>query len=257
MGSDRIISRGLVRPPAASYLKAISSSHASIDVALARTQHEEYCQALRATGLTVTVLPADERYPDSCFMQDPAMVIAGRAIVCRMGTASRRGEEAGAAEALAEHGFAPVAIQAPGTLEGGDVLILPDRVLVGQTARSNPDGIAQLAGILASQDVVVTGVPVNGYLHLLSAVAYLGDNRLLAAPEFADHPAFAGLEIIPVAAEDIYAVNVLPIGRNIIMPAGYPRVAQALTGCGYTVLPVPMSEFAKADGGVTCLSLVW
>ncbi len=257
MGATRVIRRALVRAPGASFVRAISSSGAAIDVALARRQHAEYCQALAAAGVTVDALPPDERFPDSCFMQDPAMVIAGRAIVGRMGAASRRGEEAQAAQALVERGLTPEHIAAPGTLEGGDVLILPETVLVGQTARSNPAGIAQLAAVLAPSGLPVRGVPVTGYLHLLSAVAYWGHSTLLAAAEFVDYPAFAGLDIIPVAPADIYAVNALAAGTSVILPAGYPRVAQDLIAHGFTVLPVSTGEFAKADGGVTCLSLVW
>ena len=246
----------LVRPPGDSYVRAISSTAARIDVTLARAQHAEYCQALAAAGLAVETLPPDERYPDSCFMQDPAMVIAGRAIICRPGAPTRRGEEVSAAAWLAGRLPATVRIEDPGTLEGGDVLVLPDRVLVGESARSNASGIRQLAAILTPFSLPVIPVPVGANLHLLSGVAYLGGNRLLAVDGFAALPAFAGLEVIPVPAEESYAANVLALGDHVIMPAGYPRVAAALRVCGLDVLPVPTSEFAKADGGVTCLSLL-
>ena len=245
----------LVRPPGAGYVRAISSTSAHIDVALAQAQHAEYCQALAAAGLAVEMLPPDEDYPDSCFMQDPALVIAGQAIICRPGAASRRGEE----EALAGWlgGRMPVArIEDPGTLEGGDVLVLPDCVLVGESARSNAAGIRQLAALLAPAGLPVISVPVGDNLHLLSGVAYLGQNRLLAVEAFAERPVFAGLDIIPVPPAEAYAANVLALGDHVIVPAGYPRVARALRACGLTVLPVPTSEFAKADGGVTCLSLL-
>ncbi len=247
----------LARPPADSFVRAISSAGAAIDVRLARAQHTEYCQALAAAGLAVETLPADERYPDGCFMQDPAVVIAGQAVVCRMAMASRSGEEEGAAVALAEHGYDPAWIRPPGTLEGGDVLVLPGRVLVGETARSNQAGIAQLATILEPLGLPVSSIPVPSYLHLLSAVTYLGHNLLLAAEDFAGHPALAGLDIIPVPEGEIYAVNTLAVGQYLIAPAGYPRLGAELAARGFTLLPVCTTEFAKADGGVTCLSLVW
>jgi dimethylargininase len=254
---DRALSHALVRAPGLSFAQAISSTQAVIDTDLARAQHALYCQALAAAGLVVEPLPADERYPDSCFMQDPGLVIAGQGIVCRLAAASRQGEEIGAAQALAAAGWPLAHIQAPGTLEGGDVLILPDRVYVGQTARSNSAGIAQLAALLAPAGLPVSPIPVPDYLHLLSAVTYVGRNTLLAVDAYARHPALAGMDVIVVPCEEAYAVNTLALGQCMVVPEGYPHVAQALSNRGFTVLPVPTTEFAKADGGVTCLSLVW
>ncbi len=248
-----MITRALVRPPAASFVRAISSSGAAIDVALAQAQHAEYCQALAAAGLQVEALPSDERYPDSCFMQDPALVIAGAAIIARPGAASRQGEEAAVAEALA--GRFPLArIVPPGTLEGGDVLILPDRVVVGRSERTNRAGVAQLA---VASPLPVHEVPVVGYLHLLTAVTHLGGGALLAVEGFEPPPVLAGYPVLRVPAEEGYACNALGIGQRVILPAGYPKTAALLRAHGYDVLPVPTTEFAKADGGVTCLSLVW
>ena len=264
-----MISHALVRPPGASFAQAISSSQAPIDVALAQAQHAEYCQALTEAGVAVESLPADERFPDSCFMQDPAMVIRGRAIINRPGAASRLGEEEALVALLAAR-FPTTRIVAPGTLEGGDVMVLPDRVLVGRSGRTNRAGIAQLV-VALSDPTDLTGfgnlsdlpglpvleAPVAGYLHLLSAATYLGENTVLAAEDFADHPLFAGLRVLRVPKAEVYAVNTLAVGDRVIVPSGYPQVAALLRDHGFTLLPVPVSEFAKADGGVTCLSLVW
>jgi dimethylargininase len=255
------LKHALVRPPGDSFARAISTRSLPIDVALAKAQHAEYCAALAAAGVVVEALPADERFPDSCFMQDPAMVIGGRGIICRMGAASRRGEEEAAAEALAGR-FPLTRIVPPGTLEGGDVMVLPDKILVGRTARSNPAGIAQLVVALADPaageaPAPVYSVPVDDYLHLLSAATYVGRDALIAVEAYAGHPHFAGLDGIVAPPEEAYAVNVLGLGESVLVPAGYPRVAAALHARGFTVLSVPVSEFAKADGGVTCLSLVW
>jgi dimethylargininase len=259
----------LVRPPGASFARAISSRNLPIDVCLAQTQHKEYCEALAAAGVTVEALPADERYPDSCFMQDPAMVIGGRGIICRMGATSRRGEEEAVAGALAgrfpsrqKHGTSLTRIVPPGTLEGGDVMVLPDKILVGRTIRTNQAGIAQLVVALSEAapgeaPAPLYSVPVSDYLHLLSAATTIGRDTLLAVEAYAGHPHFAGLDVIIVPPEEVYAVNALGLGESVIVPAGYSRVAAALQARGFNVLPVPVSEFAKADGGVTCLSLVW
>jgi dimethylargininase len=246
----------LVRPPGDSFRRAISSTGAAIDVPLARRQHAEYCQALAAAGVTVEALPPDERFPDSCFMQDGAVVIAGCAITCRPGAESRRGEEVSAAAALA--GRFPLShIVAPGTLEGGDVLILPDRVVVGRSGRTNAAGIAQLAVALAGTGLPVYAAAVEPYLHLLTVVTHLGNGVALAVEGWPLPPPLAGLEVLRVPPEEAYAANALGIGRYVIMPADHPRTAARLAAHGFDVLPVPMSEFAKADGGVTCLSLVW
>ena len=268
----------LVRPPGDSFARAISSRNLPIDVELARAQHAEYYAALAAAGVVVEALPADERYPDSCFMQDPAMVIGGHGIICRMGAPSRRGEEEAIAGALEgrfpprqHHGTAMTRqpsgasltyIIPPGTLEGGDVMVLPDKILVGRTARTNHAGVAQLVVALSEAPpgeapLPVYSVPVNDYLHLLSAATYVGRNTLIAVEAYAEHPHFAGLDVIVAPPEEAYAVNVLGLGESVIVPAGYPRVVAALRERGFDVLPVPVSEFAKADGGVTCLALVW
>jgi dimethylargininase len=253
------LKRALVRPPGASFAQAISSRHLPIDVALAQAQHAEYCQALAAAGVAVEELSADERYPDSCFMQDPAVVVRGRAIIGRMAAPSRQGEEDAAAQALAGR-FPTTRIVAPGTLEGGDILILPDRIVVGETARTNRAGIAQLVVALAQSEDPLTpvySVPVGDYLHLLSAVTYAGGDTLIAVEAYARHPLLAGMDVIAAPPEEAYAVNTLGLGDSIIVPAGFPRIAAALQARGFAVLPVPVGEFAKADGGVTCLSLVW
>jgi dimethylargininase len=254
------LKHAFVRPPGDSFARAISSQNVPIDVALAQAQHAEYCEALAAAGVTVETLPADERYPDGCFMQDPAVVIRGRAIIGRMAAPSRQGEEDAVAAALSGR-FRLARVVPPGTLEGGDVLVLPQgRIVVGRTGRTNQAGIAQLVVALAAGEeplMPVYSVPVDDHLHLLSAITFAGRNTLIAVEAYARHPLFAGLDVIVAPPEEAYAVNALGIGENVIMPACYPRVSAALQARGFTVLPVPVSEFAKADGGVTCLSLVW
>lgn len=250
------LTRALVRPPGDSYVRAISSRQLPIDVGLAREQQRQYCQALQAAGLAVEALLPDERFPDSCFMQDTALVIGGQAVIARLGARSRSGEEEDVADRLKEI-FPLARITSPGTLEGGDVLVLPGRACVGQSGRTNAKGIEQLQGILEPRGIQVTPIPVRGYLHLLTAVSYLGQNLLLAMEDFAAEEAFAGYDFIMVPEAEAYAANVLAVGESIIMPAGFPRVEAHLRARGLTVLPVPLSQFEAADGGATCLALVW
>ncbi len=253
---EKSYTHAIVRPPGESYTQAISSAGHTPDVQLARRQHTGYCQALAAAGVHVELLPPDESYPDSCFVQDTALVIAGMAIIARPGADSRRGEERSIAELLTER-FPISHITAPGTLEFGDVMVLDDRILVGETARTNAAGIQQLKSILAPHNLPVSSIPVHDYLHLLSAATFLGNNTLLAAGKFAEHPAFDGMQVITVPTEEAYAANALGIGRYVILPAGFRRVAAAVSARGFQVLPVELSQFEVADGGATCLSIIW
>ncbi len=250
------LTHALVRPPGASFARALSSTNAAIDVALAHMQHAEYCQALMEAGLTVERLPSDERFPDSCFMQDPAVVIAGRAIIGRLAAASRQGEEEALAEVLGSR-FPLVRLIPPATLEGGDVLILPDRIVVGQSHRTNAAGVAQLAVALAGTGLPVYAAPVEPYLHLLTVVTQIGDGLLLALDGWPLPAPLADLEVLRAPQAESDAANVLGVGEHVIMPAGCPRTAAMLAARGFEVLCAPITEFAKADGGVTCLSLVW
>ncbi len=254
MSATRTRLHALVRPPGDSFASAISSTGARIDPALARLQHRQYCQALREAGVQVEVLPPDERYPDSCFMQDPALVIRGTAIVARPGAATRRGEEQLVAPLLRQR-FPAVDITPPATLEGGDVLVLADRVYVGRSDRTNAEGIRQLAAVL--HPLPVDEIPVSGLLHLLSGVTYLGRSTVLTVRALAARPEFGGLTVLVVPDEEAYACNTLALGDCVIVPEGYPATAAILAAHGFRVFPVPVGEFAKADGGVTCLSLVY
>jgi dimethylargininase len=253
---EKSYTHAIVRPPGESYAQAISSTEQIPDVHLARQQHAKYCQALADAGVTIEQLPPDERYPDSCFVQDTALVIAGMVIIARPGANSRRGEERSIAELLVER-FPISYITAPGTLEFGDVMVLDDRILVGETQRTNAAGIGQLKSILTPHNIPVSSIPVHDYLHLLSAATYLGNNTLLAVGKFAEHPAFDGMRVITVPTEETYAANALGIGRHVILPAGFPHVAAAVSAQGFQVLPVELSQFEVADGGATCLSIIW
>ena len=253
---ERSYTHAIVRPPGDSYAQAISSNRRTPDVPLARLQHTEYCQALSAAGLIVEKLPPDEQFPDSCFVQDTALIIAGIAIIARPGAQSRHGEQDSIAALLGER-FPLAYITKPGTLEFGDVMVLEDRVLVGETARTNADGIDQLRTILGARDIQASSIPVQDYLHLLSAATYLGNDTLLAVEGFAEHPAFAELQVITAPAEEAYAANALGFGEHVILPAGFPRVAESVQARGFQALPVELSQFEAADGGATCLSILW
>lgn len=247
----------LVRPPGDSYRRALSSQQPppTIDVALARRQHAAYCAALREAGLELIELPPDEAHPDACFVQDTAVVYGTLAVMARLGAESRRGEEAAVAEALAGHKRL-AEIRPPATLEGGDVLVIGTRVFVGLSARTNHGGFAQLRDLLELEGAAVHALEVAEGLHLLSGCTYLGRGVLLATDAWAVLPAFAGLDVVRVPPDEAAAANALGLGGYVVLPAGYARTAALVRERGFEPLPVDLSEFAKADAGATCLSLI-
>ena len=228
----------------------------AIDVARASAQHRDYQRALETLGCRLLTLPAEPGLPDSVFVEDVAIVLDEVAVLTRPGALSRRAEVASVAEVL--RGYRPVsAIAAPGTLDGGDVLRIGRTLYVGESARSNAEGIAQLRGLLADHGYAVQGVPTRGCLHLKSAVTQLGDDMLLLQPEWVDRDRFADFQVIEVDPAEPHAANVLRIGDALLMPAGFPRTRQRLLDAGFPVMAVDVSELQKAEGAVTCCSLVF
>jgi dimethylargininase len=251
-----LFSQALVRPPGASYANALAEQPQPIDVALAQKQHAEYVAALRETGVRVEILDAAEKFPDACFMQDPALVINGLAILNRMGAPSRVGETDLVADILRAR-FETHALTAPASLEGGDVLNCGDRLIVGVSARTNQEGIAQLRAVLEPRGIRVDATPVGNFLHLLTAVTYVGQGIIVVHEDFAAHPLLRAFDKVRVSRDEAYAANALGIGKYVILPAGFPNTAAQIRAKGFEVLQAPMSEFYKADGGVSCLSLLW
>jgi dimethylargininase len=245
-----------VKPPASSYAHALTSEAEPqpVDIALARQQHFAYVTALRHLGLLVTELAPDENFPDSCFVQDVALAIDGQLIVTRPGADSRRGEPDAMMDALRSAGLPMQRVVAPATLDGGDVMVTEDALYVGLSARTNADAVAQLTGLLRRK---VIGVPLPAGLHLLSSCSYLGDGKVLITRECAACPELQGFEQFVLAPDEAYAANALVLGRQVLMPAGFPLAESALRSAGLQPHPLDMSEFEKRDGGVTCLSLLY
>lgn len=227
-----------------------------IDVELAVAQHNLYRQALEALGCEVHSLPAEPGLPDSVFVEDVAIVLDEVAVMTRPGAPSRRGEVASVAESLG--GWRPLlAIESPGTLDGGDVLRLGRTLYVGESARSNPAGIAQLRERLAPHGYAVRGVPTRGCLHLKSAVTQLDDDTVLLQPAWVERERFADFRVVEVDPAEPHAANVARIGDALLMPASFPRTRQRLLDAGFAVTVVDVSELQKAEGAVTCCSLVF
>jgi dimethylargininase len=226
-----------------------------IDLALARRQHADYEQALREAGCEVRQLPEQPDWPDSVFVEDAAIVLDEVAVATRPGAPARRGEVASVAEALAE--FREVlSLEAPATIDGGDVLRLGKRLYVGASSRSNRDGVAQLERLLTPFGYLVDAVAIGGCLHLKSAVTQVADDLLLINPERLEAGAFPGWHSIACDPAEPDAANALRIGDRVLLSASWPRTAERLRQAGIDVRTVPMSEMEKAEGAVTCCSLV-
>jgi dimethylargininase len=248
------ITRGV--SPAIEHCELVHQERRPIDVALARRQHRLYEEALAAVGCRVEALPADPELADSVFVEDAAIVLDEVAVITRPGAESRRPETAPIARALAP--YRPlVSIDAPGTLDGGDVLQIGRTLYVGLSGRSNQAAIDQLSRALAPYGYTVRGVAVRGCLHLKSAVTAVDDDTVLVNPKWVDPVIFSGTHPIEIDPRERGAANVLRIGERVIYPASFPATRRRLVAAGVYVVEVDVSELQKAEGAVTCCSLVF
>lgn len=225
------------------------------DYEKAREQHERYVGALERCGLEVTVLEADERYPDSVFIEDTAVVTDRCAIVTNPGAERRRGEVHEIEEVLSGLYENVERIVSPGTLDGGDVLQVGDHFYVGLTRRTNREGAEQLAAILRGYGFGASFVELRRFLHLKTGVAYLGGKDLLVAGELVARDEFDGFDEIVVTPEEEYSANCIRVNGQVLVPAGCEKTREKISGRGYEVIEMEMSEFRKVDGGLSCLSL--
>jgi dimethylargininase len=227
-----------------------------IDVELARVQHDGYQAALAALGCQLVPLPVEPDLPDSIFVEDIAIVLREAAIITRPGAESRRPETESVARALKAYREL-IFIQAPGTLEGGDVLRVGQTLYVGLSDRSNGEGIDQLSAATAAFGYTVVPVPVSGCLHLKSAVTQVAPNTLLMNRQLVEASYFSGLEVIDVHDAEPLGANALLIGDQVIYPASFPYTRKRLLDRGIRVKCVEVSEVEKAEGAVTCCSLIF
>ena len=227
-----------------------------IDFQRAQDQHREYEQALRSLGVEVVSLPPEPDLPDSVFVEDVAIVLDECAIITRPGADSRKPETELIAQVLFP--FRRLFhIQAPATVDGGDVLVVGKRLFVGISSRSNQDAVDQMQAFLVPFGYEVQGVEVNGCLHLKSAVTQVGENLLLVNPAWVDKEDFPGMEFIDIDSSEPYAANAVLVGDHIIYPAAFPQTRKRLEAAGIKLVAVDASELAKAEGAVTCCSLVF
>lgn len=241
--------------PALSRCELTHLAREPIDYLRAVSQHEAYVGLLESLGVTVTRLRAEPELPDAVFVEDTAVVVDELAVITRPGAATRQLETASVRDALQP--WRPIAeICAPGTLDGGDVLQVGRTVYVGLSSRSNSEGAAQLSRLLAPFAYEVETIEVHGCLHLKSAVTAVSDTLLLVNPTWCDSTAF-GVATIEIDPTEPHAANVLRLHDAVIIDAAFPRTAELIRARGATVHNVDLSELAKAEGAVTCCSLIF
>lgn len=224
------------------------------DYQLIQKQHHDYRQALLSLGLDVLVLPAEPGYPDAYFVEDPAIVTPKIAVIARPGAPSRLGEETSLVSFL-EYYRPLKRIHAPGTLEGGDVLMVGNHFFIGRSERTNPEGAAQLARLLIEAGHTAETVTVAAGLHLKSCVNFVGNNTLLITQNLANYPGFTPYDRIILEEDEEYAANTLWMNDSLLMPKGFPKTRAKLAKLGMPVIELDVSEIRKMDGGLTCMSL--
>lgn len=251
-----MFTQAIVRTPGRSLVSGLTNAGLGPpDYPRALVQHRQYIAALQSCGLEVLILDADEAFPDSTFIEDAALLTPHCAVMTRPAAPSRRGETTGLRPVLERFYRRIEQISAPGTLDGGDVMQVGQHFYIGLSTRTNSDGARQLIKILADCGMSASTVPVTQFLHLKTGVTCLTEQTLLATGEFVSRPEFSTYTILSVAPELAGAANCIAINGRVLMPAGFPKVRRQLSAQGLQILEVNMSEYAKLDGGLTCLSL--
>lgn len=254
-----MFTKAIVRAPSPNFAAGLTSVDLGAPVfELALQQHEAYCRALEACGLSLTPLEPDERHPDSTFVEDTAVLTERGAVIARPGVANRLGETEAIERALKQHFQRLHAIREPGTVDGGDVCEAGGHFFIGVSRRTNEAGAKQLAGFLAEFGYTSTLIDMrnlSNILHLKSGLAYLGGNRMLVTSDIKKLKQLCGYELIDVDNAEAYAANCVAVNERILIASGFPAFQQQLRELDYETVALDMSEFQKMDGGLSCLSL--
>lgn len=249
----------IVRSPGDNFAEGLTTAElGKPNVSLALLQHESYCDSLTDCGLELIRLPADLDHPDSTFVEDTAVLTPQSAALARPGAASRLGEVDGIRETIQRFYSTIHQIEAPGTLDGGDICEADSHFFIGISHRTNEEGARQLSRWLAANGFTSSMVDIrseSSILHLKSGIAYLDNNDLVVTEELAEREEFRRYNLIRVPAEETYACNCVLVNDRVLIPAGFPRLREDLVSRGYQPLSLEMSEFRKMDGGLSCLSL--
>jgi len=246
----------IVRLPAPTLINGLTSANlGKPDYATACEQHSLYINLLRSLSLTVEVLPGNNKYPDSTFIEDVALCTEKCAVITSPGAVSRRGETEGMNIVLSKYFEYIESIALPGTIEAGDIMMAGNHFYIGLSGRTNNNGADQMIKILNKYGMTGSKIPLKDMLHLKSGVSYLENNTMLVCGEFADNEAFKKYNRIAIDSNEAYAANSLWINGKVIVPQGYPATREKIEMAGYETITLDVSEFRKLDGGLSCLSL--
>jgi dimethylargininase len=251
-----MFTKAIVRKPGKSIVHGITTARlGKPDHTLALEQHAAYVHALKSCGLQVIVLEADEAYPDSIFVEDTALLTPTCAIITNPGATSRKGETAAIKEVLLDHYSQIETITDPGTIEGGDVMMVGTHFYIGLSDRTNPEGAQQMIVYLKKYGYSGSVVHVENMLHLKTGISYLEQNTIAATREYLSIPDFQKFKVLGVDHQESYAANCLWINGTVLVARGFPKTIQTIEAAGYSVIELDVSEFRKLDGGLSCLSL--
>jgi len=248
--------KAIVRTPCKAMTQGITSAHLGVpNYQKALTQHADYIQALQDCDLQVTILDADEDFPDSMFVEDVALMTPECAILTNPGAAARTLETQSMLPVLQKFYDKVEFIQAPGTLEAGDIMMIGNHYYIGLSERTNQDGAEQMVSILNKYGMSGSVIKLTEVLHLKTGLGYLEKNNLLACGEFLTNPEFQQYNLLEVDADESYAANSVWINDIVLTPKGFPKSRNLIESTGYKIREVDVSEFQKLDGGLSCLSL--
>ena len=251
-----MFTRAIVRKPGKSMVDGLTSFDlGEPDHKLALEQHAAYVAALADCGLQVRVLEADESYPDSTFVEDTALLTPACAIITNPGAPTRKGEVSVIIEVLQDYYTDIEQVQEPGTVEGGDIMMVGSHFYIGLSERTNREGARQVIAFLEKYGFSGSAVTVGEMLHLKSGIVYLEQDTMAATGSFLDIPEFQRFNLLAVDKDESYAANCIWVNGTVLVAAGYPKALKTIQGAGYAVKALDMSEFRKLEGGLSCLSL--
>ncbi len=251
-----MFSNAIVRKPGKSIVQGLTTADLGVpDYNNALIQHQSYIDALRECGLQVMVLEADEKYPDSTFIEDAALLTSHCAIITNPGALSRKGEIFEIKKAVNKFYSDIEEVEVPGTVEAGDIMMAGSHFYIGISERTNESGAKQVIQILDKYGLSGSTVKLEKVLHLKTGLAYLEKNNLVISGEFLDEPEFDKFNKIEIPEDESYAANCIWINDKVIIPTGYPVTKQRIFNAGYFVIETDVSEFQKLNGGLSCLSL--
>ena len=254
-----VFTKAIVKPPPSTFSSGQTSADLGVpDSEVTLRQHQAYCEALESCGLKLIPLAPDEKFPDSTFVEDTAVLTSRGAVLTRPGANSRLGEVESIAPVVREYFHEVYSIKEPGTLDAGDVCEAGEHFFIGISRRTNEQGAKQLAGLLQSFGYTTTLIDIRGLsniLHLKSGLAYLSGRRLAIIESLRKMREFSGYDLIRLDSAEEYAANCLSVNGKILMASGFPTTRRKLEPLGDPIISLDMTEFQKMDGGLSCLSL--